>query len=48
MERIRHGQDLARVGADQIGWVRLLDPEQHLVALGVVEETAVHPRIVLL
>ena len=47
IERIRHGQDLARVGADQAGWVRLLDPERRLVAMGVVQETAVHPRIVL-
>lgn len=48
LDCIRHGRDLSRTAEDvRSEWVRLFDPEERLVALGRVEESRIHPSIVL-
>jgi tRNA pseudouridine55 synthase len=46
-QRICHGQDLSPRPAVQQGWVRLLDQQENLVALGTVSQSGIHPDIVL-
>ncbi len=47
VERVRHGKDLPRTSESPGGWVRLLGPNEKLIALGKVGETSIHPSIVL-
>jgi tRNA pseudouridine55 synthase len=46
LELIRHGKDLARTSESPDTWIRLMDAEGKLIALGQVGET-IHPSIVL-
>jgi hypothetical protein len=47
LERVRHGKDLPRTSQLIGGWVRLLGPDEKLIALGKVGEVSIHPSIVL-
>ena len=47
VERVRHGEDLPRTAQLLDGWVRLLGPDEKLIAVGKVGETSIHPSIVL-
>lgn len=46
--RVCRGQALGRREDEPLGWIRLFDCDERLIALGRVEESRIHPRIVLM
>ncbi|MBI4456330.1 MAG: tRNA pseudouridine(55) synthase TruB [Acidobacteria bacterium] len=47
IDSVRHGRDLPWKEGALNDWVRLCDPEGRLIALGRIEGSRIHPRIVL-